>query len=190
MRRSRLPVRRALATAVLALVVVAAQACAPGGGGGGGGKKGRKGKGANKRAAAAAAVLQGGYTGAAGGVKLDAAVEQAHGYIVRGTDFATFWPCGKDGYYFLLAEQMVNARIAQQYKFAASRPYIPMYAVLRLQYVNDTLSRGARHFDRYVRVVDYTPTSRTEAKCPSPSRAALSDEMQRLDGFKPEVLAR
>jgi hypothetical protein len=138
----------------------------------------------------AAAILKGGYTGGAGGKTTAASFEPAFGYIVRGTDFATFWPCGQEGYYFLAAEQMVNARIAQQYKFSAPRPFLPMYAELRVRYVNDTTTRGNRVFDRYVEVVDYKPSSRQDAKCPSPSRTTLSNEMQRLDDFKPQVFAR
>lgn len=189
MRLSRVLERRVLLTATLAFAVALVQACAPAGGGGGG-KKGKKGKGAGKKAAMAAAILKGGYTGGAGGPTVAATFEPAFGYIVRGTDFATFWPCGQDGYYFLVAEQMVNARIAQQYKFSAPRPYLPMYAELRVRYVNDTTTRGDRHFNRYVEVVEYKPSSRQNAKCTAPLRQTLSDEMQRLDDFKPEVLAR
>jgi len=189
MRNSRFFLRRGLLTGFLVLAVFVVQACAPGGGASGG-KKGRKGKGAARKAAMAAAILQGGYSKGADGTPSATSLEPAFGYIVRGTDFATFWPCGQEGYYFLAAEQMVNARIAQQYKFSAPRPYLPMYAELKLRYVNDTTTRGKRHFDRYVQVVDYKPTSRKDAKCPAPSRTALSNEMQRLDDFKPQVLER
>ncbi|MEP7382243.1 MAG: hypothetical protein ABI910_11185 [Gemmatimonadota bacterium] len=109
----------------------------------------------------------------------------AAGYIVKGTDYLAFWPCDSTGYYYLAAGQMVNAKISQQYKFSAPRPYTPMYAELRLSYVEDTLRRGDHLFTRYADVIDYTATARDEAKCKPPSRNTLSTEMERLDQFKP-----
>lgn len=116
--------------------------------------------------------------------------ETAAGWIVKGTDFLTFWPCGKSGYYYMKAVQPVHARVSQEYKFASPAPYTPMFAQLQLRYVNDTLTVGGRHFLRYAEVVGYTSRPRDEAPCQPPRRTTLSDEMERLDRFKVEVLTR
>lgn len=145
----------------------------------------------NKKAARQAAQFSGAFAG--GSRKANVAVENyapAAGYIVKGTDFLTFWPCDSTGYYYLAAGPMINAKISQQYKFASPRPYTPMYAELRLRYVDDTLQRGDRIFKRYADVIDFTATERDSAKCNPPARTTLSNEMERLDQFKPERLAR
>lgn len=143
----------------------------------------------NKKAARQAARFSGAFAGASGKAKTaGGSYAPAQGYVVKGTDFLTFWPCDSTGYYYLAATQMVNAKISQQYKFSSPRPYTPMYAELRLRYVDDTLQRGERVFSRYVDVSDFTATGRDLAKCEPPSRATLSDEMERLDNFKPAIL--
>lgn len=143
----------------------------------------------NKKAARQAARFSGSFAGGAGKARIAAAsYHPAKGYVVKGTDFLTFWPCDSAGYYYLAAGQMVNAKISQQYKFSSPRPYTPMYAELKLAYVNDTLQRGERTFSRYVDVIDFTATGRDLAKCEPPSRITLSNEMERLDQFKPPIL--
>lgn len=130
--------------------------------------------------------------GVAGGdAKLEAVVhESAKGWIVKGTDFLTFWPCGTTGYYYMRAAPPVFARVSQEYKFASPAAYTPMFGELRLRYVNDTLTVGERHFSRYAEVIGYTSRSRDEATCRPPKRTTLSDEMERLDRFKVDVLTR
>lgn len=143
----------------------------------------------NKKAAKQAARFSGAFAGAGGRAGVAAGnYSAASGYVVKGTDFLTFWPCDSSGYYYLAAAQMVNAKISQQYKFSSPRPYTPMYAELRLRYVNDTLQRGDRVFKRYADVIDFTATGRDAAKCKPPSRLELSNEMERLDQFKPSLL--
>ena len=111
----------------------------------------------------------------------------AAGYIVKGSDFLTFWPCLAEGYYFLRADGPTNARIAQEYKFASPRPYAPLYTELRVGYVSDSLSVGSRHFSRYAHAIGFTQRSRDGAMCPPPTRETLSNEMQRLDNFRREI---
>ncbi|MFP5355943.1 MAG: hypothetical protein ACLGIK_12475 [Gemmatimonadota bacterium] len=116
--------------------------------------------------------------------------EKAGGWIVKGSDFLTFWPCGSSGYYYMRATPPVVSRVSQQYKFAAPRPYTPMYAELQLHYVSDSIRVGNRSFDRFAEVIGYTAKAREDAICPAPKRTTLSDEMERLDRFKVEVLSR
>lgn len=128
---------------------------------------------------------------ASGTVKQDAVTyEKAGGWIVKGSDFLTFWPCGKSGYFYMRAIPPVVTRVAQQYKFAAPRPYTPMYAELQLHFVSDSIRVGNRGFDRYAEVIGYTAKAREDATCPAPKRTTISDEMERLDRFKVEVLSR
>lgn len=127
-------------------------------------------------------------TSGSGSARDSAEHKKANGWVVKGTDFLTFWPCGQSGYYYMRSVPGVFMRISQQYKFAAPRPYTPMFAELNLRYVGDTLRVGERTFHRYAEVVGYTSKTRDEATCAPPSRARLSDEMERLDRFKVEVL--
>lgn len=128
---------------------------------------------------------------AAGTARRDSvSYEKAGGWIVKGSDFLTFWPCGKSGYFYMRAIPPVLTRVAQQYKFAAPRPYSPMYAELQLHYVSDSIHVGNRVFDKYAEVIGYTAKARADATCPAPKRTTLSDEMERLDRFKVEVLSR
>ncbi len=106
------------------------------------------------------------------------------GYIVKGTDFLTFWPCGVYGYYFMLPAPGVAGRIAQQYRLSAPRPYAPIYGELRSRFVADTITVGAHSYNRYAEVIDYTALARADAKCSAPSRTTLSDEMRRLDNVR------
>jgi len=106
------------------------------------------------------------------------------GYIVKGTDFLTFWPCGVDGYYFMLPAPSVAGRIAQQYRLSAQRPYAPIYGQLRTRFVADTITVGTHLYSRYAEVIDYTALARADAKCSAPSRTTLSDEMRRLDNVR------
>lgn len=148
-------------------------------------------RGPGNRRAQVEATFNRGFTRSDGAKK--AASEEfrpSYGYIVKGTDFLTYWPCDSVGYYYLSASQNVNAKISQQYKFSTPRPYVPMYAELKVRYVDDTLTRGERVFSRYVEVSDYVPGSRDNAKCKGPSRVTLSNEMQRLDQFKVEFPTR
>jgi len=154
-------------------------------------RRARTGAGARKAAVQSqriAGMLGAGVAGGRAGVM--ASLESADGYIVKGTDFQTFWPCQKSGYYYMMVSPAVNGRIAQQYKFSVTRPYSPMFAQVRLRYVDDTLTVGQRHFTRYAQVMDYTQRDRSEATCPSPRREILSDEMQRLDNFRTDVFER
>lgn len=128
---------------------------------------------------------------ATSGIRTDSIVpETAKGWIVKGTDFLTFWPCGRAGYYYMRAIPPVFARVSQEYKFASPAAYTPMFGELRLRYVDDTITVGERHFSRYAEVIGYTSRSREEATCRPPKRTTLSDEMERLDRFKVEVLKR
>ena len=106
------------------------------------------------------------------------------GYIVKGTDFLTFWPCDSEGYYLMLPAPSVAGRLSQQYRLTANRPYVPVYGSLRTRFVADSITVGAHFFNRYAEVIEYTPTARSDAKCAPPSRAILSDELQRLDNFR------
>ncbi|GMV09174.1 MAG: hypothetical protein AMXMBFR55_09080 [Gemmatimonadota bacterium] len=127
----------------------------------------------------------------ASGIRTDSIVpETAKGWIVKGTDFLTFWPCGRSGYYYMRAIPPVFARVSQEYKFASPAAYTPMFGELRLRYVDDTITVGERHFSRYAEVIGYTSRSREDATCRPPRRTTLSDEMERLDRFKVEVLKR
>lgn len=149
-------------------------------------RRARKGVG-TKKAARQAARFSGAFAGTGATNAPAGSYTPAQGYIVKGTDFLTFWPCDSTGYYYLAAPQMVNAKISQQYKFSSPRPYTPMYAELRLRYVDDTLRRGERLFTRFVDVSDFTATGRDIAKCEPPARVTLSNEMERLDQFKPKI---
>lgn len=117
-------------------------------------------------------------------------LESASGYIMKGTDMLIFWPCGKSGYYFIVPSPIANARIAQDYKFATKRPYATMYAELKLRYVEDSITRGNRHYARYAQVMEYTQRSRRDAACRAPRTQVVSDEMQRLEAFRVDVYAR
>ncbi|MCC6772166.1 MAG: hypothetical protein IT360_13320 [Gemmatimonadaceae bacterium] len=192
-RQSRRTVRLLVAVSLVSAVFVA-QGCTPTAAGGGvdkrAAKKARiaeKRGGGNKRAANAAAKFSSGFAAGAGKATVaGAAFKKSYGYIVKGTDFLTYWPCDSVGYFYLSAPASINVKISQQYKFSATRPYVPMYAELRVRYVADSLTRGERVFSRYVEVADYVPGSRDDAKCKGPSRATMSSEMQRLDQFKVE----
>lgn len=106
------------------------------------------------------------------------------GYIVKGTDFLAFWPCGVEGYYFMLPAPSVAGRLSQQYRLSAPRPYAPIYGELRTRFVADTITVGTHVYKRYAEVIDYKPLARADAECAAPSRTTLSDEMQRLDNFR------
>lgn len=193
---------RSLARPLVALSLISAvfiaQGCSPTAAGGGvdkqAAKKARlaeKRGGGSRRAAQAAAAFSRGYAAEGGGAAGPGAdVTTSYGYIVKGTDFLTYWPCDSVGYFYVSAPPNINAKISQEYKFASPRPYVPMYAELRLRYVDDTLTRGERTFTRYVAVTGYVPSSRDDAKCKGPSRTTLSNEMQRLDQFKPTLPSR
>lgn len=195
MSRSAAPLRRLVLLLALGFSSGVIQGCVPTAEGGPVDKKAAKAarrakQGLNsKKAAQQAARFSSafGSGGRKGGV-VAANYLPAKGYVVKGTDFLTFWPCDSTGYYYLSAGQMVNAKISQQYKFSSPRPYTPMYAELRLRYVDDTLQRGERVFTRFVDVIDFTATGRDIAKCEPPSRNTLSNEMERLDQFKPPIL--
>lgn len=177
-----------LSTLALLIALLSLEACK---GGGGSAKDRRQARRQALQKANIAAQLRAG-AGGGGGLGGNDTIPPAKvpGWIVRGSDFNTFWPCGKDGYYYMRALQPVNARIAQDYKFAARRPYTPMYGEIEVRYVNDSITVGDRRFSRYVIVTNYTPKARAEADCRSPGQKRLSDEMQALDGFKVDVLMR
>jgi hypothetical protein len=197
MSRSTTPVRRFVLLLALGSAAGLVQGCVPSADGGpvdkGAAKAARRAKTGvgNKKAARQAARFAGTFAGAGKNANVSAAeYSPAAGYVVKGTDFLTFWPCDSTGYYYLSAAQMVNAKISQEYKFSSPRPYTPMYAEVRLRYVNDTLQRGERVFKRYADVIDFTAAGRDSAKCRPPSRITLSNEMERLDQFKPNIFAR
>lgn len=182
------PRRVALAIVALVTLVTLVQGCQRSGGGETADDRKRI-RFQSQLARAATEQLKKGVAG--GDAKTDSVVhETATGWIVKGTDFLTFWPCGKSGYYYMKAVPPVHARVSQEYKFASPAPYTPMFAELRLRYVSDSLTVGGRHFLRYAEVVGYKSRSRDEAPCQAPRRTTLSDEMERLDRFKVEVLTR
>lgn len=180
------PLRRSAVVVLVLAVSSLLEACS-----GGGGKTVAERRAARRRALQSQSVAQTLRNAAAGGAKRDSVTyETARGWIVKGSDFLTFWPCGKSGYYFMRPTAPVLTRISQQYKFSAPRPYSTMFAELQLHYVSDSIRIGGRSYDRYAEVVGYTMTPRDEATCKSPSRTVVSDEMERLDRFKVEVLSR
>ncbi|MEO6447172.1 MAG: hypothetical protein ABIZ91_08365 [Gemmatimonadaceae bacterium] len=103
------------------------------------------------------------------------------GYIVKGTDFLTFWPCGESGYHFMLTAQQIVGRISQQYRLGAPRPYAAIYGELRVRYVTDTITVGANHYDHYVEVIDYKVLARENATCSGPTRSDVSSAMRTLE---------
>ncbi len=183
---------------ILATIVVGAQGCTPSADGAGQPNKPAKGKGGGggkgrRRPGGPPGAMGAGAAGAMGaGMRPGnmAGLETATGYIMKGTDMLVFWPCGKTGYYFMIPSPIANARIAQDYKFSTKRPYATMYAELKLRYVDDTVTRGNRHYERYAQVMEYTQRSRREATCRAPKTQQISDEMQRLEAFRVDVYSR
>ncbi len=140
-------------------------------------------------AAAAQNVLKSGTAGAtAHGDSVE--FRTANGWIVKGSDFLTFWPCGRSGYFYMKAPPAISARIAQEYKFANPVPYSAMFAELSLAFVDDSIRVGERRFDRYAEVAKFKSIERADATCAPPRRTVLSTEMQRLDRFKVDILTR
>lgn len=196
MARSNRPFRLALNAICLALLVLGTQGCTPSADGAGQPNKpkakgGRKGGRQRPGGVPGMAGLAGGVGGAGmmrpGDMR---GLETATGYIMKGTDMLVFWPCGKSGYYYLMPSPVANVRIAQDYKFATKRPYATMYAELKLRYVEDTITRGNRHYERYAQVMEYTQRSRRDATCRAPKTQVVSDEMQRLEAFRVDVYSR
>lgn len=185
----------ALNALLLAFVVAGAPGCTPSADGAGPPAKGKGGRRGRQRPGGARGAM--GMPGAMGAGAAGmmrpgdpSAFETATGYIMKGTDMLVFWPCGKEGYYFIVPSPLANARIAQDYKFSTKRPYATMYAELKLRYVDDTISRGHLRFDRYAQVLEYTQRSRREATCKAPRTEVVSNEMERLEKFKVDVYAR
>jgi hypothetical protein len=173
--------RALLLSLSLALLGASASACKPSAAGGPVDKSARRqakraklGKsGGGKRAGAVAAVTTNLRAASRGPINM-ADYVPAEGYIVKGTDFLTFWPCGKPDFYFMRPIQIVAVKVAQEYKFASPRPYLAMHAKLRVKYFDDTLTVGTNHFTRYAEVVDFEATPRSGSACPSPTREKLA----------------
>lgn len=177
----RSPLRK-LGALLLASVIVASTACKPTAAGGPvdrAAKKrdrsARRGVGARRQAAVAARTggsLAAGYANAPRGTRGELLPRE--GYIVKGTDLLTFWPCGENDYFYVRTPQGIAVRIAQQYKFQSPRFYSPMFAQVKLREVSDTITVGAVEFTRVAEIMDFTPSERPATGCKAPTRAVLA----------------
>ena len=110
--------------------------------------------------------------------------QATNGYFVWATDFWSFWPCGRKGYFYLEAAPEARAKLIQAYRFASLRPYNPVYVQVSAAFVNDTVTAGPYRHTRYVRVNRYLGGDRRTAACAPPLRSAIAEAVYGLDQYR------
>jgi hypothetical protein len=96
------------------------------------------------------------------------------GYVVRGTDEASFRPCGSTQVSFIRGSPVAAPRLVQRYRFRAPVPLHPVYFVVRARIREDTLTVGKNVYTSVMEVDEVYPEDPAATPdCPAPRRGSM-----------------
>jgi hypothetical protein len=138
--------------------------CACGGGGSGAAPKNAK---AKTTAQAINAAAKGGTAPPGDTVAPDAVqdsvppkpVVRVSGYVVRGTDEASFLPCGSGRVHFLRLAPRATFQVNEAYRFRSAGMLQPTYFVFRARLLDDTVTHGGHRYRAIAEVAGVEPVT-------------------------------
>ena len=125
-------------------------------------------------------VLGAGERGAAAPfAKSDEPFVRIAGWVVRGTDEASFRPCGSGRVSFIRGSQVAAPRLVQRYRFRAPAPLHPVYFEVKGRIRDDTIAVGSHVYTSVIEIAELVPeVPDAVPACPAPRRGSLIEAVQ------------